>query len=116
MTYASLCCTGPSSSLRMTKLNDKTGCQTLLAWRNLRFGGWTGCGSWDFIASAPLLHAQLFPDLAEFLGYAVSHVPELLHAAGIHLRGEHAVILVGRDADQSLKLSWQQAMSAKRDQ
>ena len=62
--------------------------------------------------SSPLL----FPILAQLLSLSVSDVAELLDPTGIHFGGEHAVVLVAGDADQSLELPRKDPMAAKRDQ
>src|SRR5579872_1996075 len=53
------------------------------------------------------------PLLAQLLSLSIGHVAELLHTARIDLRRKHSIVLVDRDADQSLELPRQQSMPAK---
>src|SRR5690348_2473652 len=54
--------------------------------------------------------------LTFFVSFGVGDVLEFLCAARINLRGEHAVLLVNRDAYEPLKLAWKQAVPTKRNQ
>ena len=88
------------------RLYERSLSNTLLALRTLRIGRGCWGGGGLFIPSDGFLHPLIFPLFLELLGLSVGHIAELLHPSGKHFRCEHAVVLIGGDPDQSLKLSW----------